>query len=221
MLPLSSLLWVLSACIQSEKCIIEVLGGKTNANKWTKPKKTPKNPKQTTPPNKQAILFLPSQMYHSWSRGTNEEKEKMIHDTLVASLPHSESCFDFPSGRVENQHRNSTTYFSAKACLHFRSWVLVSSALCAMDLESKKFSDAKVKILAKKKRCIKLFSSGLLRTHFMTCLRMLSAFQYQTSSHALLNWFSMFVKDEWILSSLHIWGRVGPNWLAESCGRSR
>lgn len=59
----------------------------------------------------------------------------------------------FPSEGVEKSlHKTNTEYFSTKAYLHFRYWVLMSHTLCATDLEGKQFFDARFKMPSKKKK---------------------------------------------------------------------
>lgn len=63
----------------------------------------------------------------------------------------------------------------------------MSSALCATDLEGKQFSDAKVKILTKKKKVYQTIFIRVALNMFHDMFKNKSAFQCQTSSHALLN----------------------------------
>lgn len=75
--------------------------------------------------------------------------------------------------------------------------MLISRTLYATDLEGKQVFDAEVKILAKKNqtKCVSNYFHRVA-LNFMLRLRMSSAFQFQTSSHASLNEFLIAVKDE-------------------------
>lgn len=64
--------------------------------------------------------------------------------------------------------------------------MLMSCTVYTTNLEGKQFSDAEVKMPAKKE---KVYQTIFIRValNFMPHLRMLSAFQFQTSSRASLN----------------------------------
>lgn len=65
----------------------------------------------------------------------------------------------------------------------------MNCTLYATDLEGKQFFDAEAKILAKRNTKTKVYRTIFIRValNFMPCLRMSSAFQFQSSSHAPLN----------------------------------